>query len=181
MSAIQAIKRRETLWPILLAGTITWCSGQPAALPDIRWIEVDKIGHFAAYGVLATAIIRHPALGRWPWLGIPPSLFGLGRTGWWALVLASGYGLGDEFRQSLTHGIRQYDLADWVADTVGAAVAVSLYIKWPGYRQLMEKPLWKKRPKPTPTQPEIMATEGTKVAKAEGSEFLQEATERTED
>lgn len=127
--------RRETLWPFLLAGTITWCSGQPAALPDMGWFEVDKLGHLIAYGVLATAIIRHPALPRWPWLGL-----------WWAWPLASAYGLGDEFRQSLTI-YRQYDLADWVADTVGASLAVVLYIRWPGYRRLLETPLWKKRPK----------------------------------
>jgi len=137
--------RRETLWPFLLAGTITWCSGQPATIPDVRWLEVDKLGHFALYGVLATAIIRHPALLRWPWPGLPPSPLGLGRTGWWALILASAYGLGDEFRQSLTGGIRQYDLADWVADTVGAAVAVSLYIRWPWYRRLLETPIFRRR------------------------------------
>jgi hypothetical protein len=129
--------RRETVWPLLLAGSITLCSGFPAAVPGLGWFEVDKIGHFAAYGALATAIIRHPALLRWPGLGI-----------WWALPLASGYGLGDEFRQSLTHGIRQYDLADWAADTVGAVVAVSLYSLWPGYRLLLEKPLGRKRAKP---------------------------------
>ncbi len=127
--------RRETLWPFLLAATITWCSGQPAALPEMGWLEVDKLGHFAAYGVLATAIVRHPSLALWPW----PRL-------WWALILASGYGLGDEFRQSLTI-YRQYDLADWVADTVGATVAVSLYIHWPWYRRLLETPLVKRRPK----------------------------------
>jgi VanZ family protein len=129
--------RRETLWPFLLAGTITWCSGFPAAVPAVRWFEVDKLGHFAAYGALATAIIRHPALLRWRWLGL-----------WWALPLASAYGMGDEFRQSLTHGIRSPDWHDWLADTIGAIVAVSLYIRWPWYRQLMEMPLWRKRTKP---------------------------------
>ena len=128
---------RETVWPFLLAGTITWCSGQPAALPDMGWFEVDKLGHLVAYGTLATAIMRHPALTRWPWLGL-----------WWALPLASGYGLGDEFRQSLTHGVRQYDLADWAADTVGTALAVVLYLRWPLYRRLLETPLFKKRAKP---------------------------------
>jgi VanZ family protein len=129
--------RRETLWPLLLAGTITWCSGQPASVPSFDLIEIDKVGHFAAYGALATAILRHPALGRWPLLGL-----------WWALPLASAYGLGDEFRQSLTHGVRQYDLADWIADSAGALVAVTCYLRWPWYRRIMEKPLFKKRTKP---------------------------------
>jgi len=148
--------RRETLWPFLLAGTITWCSGLPAALPDINWLAVDKLGHFAAYGTLATAIIRHPALVRWPWLGL-----------WWALPLASAYGLGDEFRQNLTV-YRQYDLADWVADTVGAALAVILYIRWPGYRRLLETPVIKQRHRSDATEvPEGLATKSTKDAKAE--------------
>ncbi len=129
--------RRETLWPFLLAGTTTWCSGHPATLPEVSWLAVDKVGHFALYGALATAIVRHPALVRWPWLGL-----------WWALPLASAYGLGDEFRQSFTI-VRMFEWADWVADTVGAVVAVSLYIRWPWYRRLMEMPLWKKQPKAT--------------------------------
>ena len=128
--------RRETLWPFLLAGTITWCSGHPAQLPEVEWvIPIDKIGHWGLYGALATAIVRHPSSSRWPWIG-----------GWWAIVLASAYGLGDEFRQSLTDGIRQYDLMDWAADTVGAITAVVLYLKWSGYRQLMEIPLRRKKP-----------------------------------
>jgi VanZ family protein len=127
--------RRETIWPFLLAGTITACSGFPAAVPAVTWS--DKLGHFAAYGALATAIIRHPALARWPLLGL-----------WWALPLASAYGIGDEFRQSLTHGVRSPDRHDWVADTMGAILAVALYLRWPAYRRLLETPLFR-RPKAT--------------------------------
>jgi len=126
--------RRETLWPFLLAGTITWCSGHAATLPEAGDLPVDKIGHFGLYGALATAFIRHPALARWPRLGW-----------WWALPLASLYGMGDEFRQSLTHGVRTADWHDWLADTIGAALAVSLYIRWPWYRRLMETPLFCRR------------------------------------
>lgn len=133
MSLSRFKPRRETLWPLGLAATITICSGYPAAVPEMGWFEPDKLGHFAAYGALATAIIRHPSLVRWPLLGA-----------WWALPLASAYGLGDEFRQSLTH-IRTYDLADWVADTLGATVAVSLYLRWPWYRRLMEMPVFARR------------------------------------
>lgn len=135
-------KRREIVWPCLLAGTITLCSGFPAALPTFDLFQVDKIGHFGAYGALATTMVRIAAVRRWVFLG-----------GWWAMLLASAYGLGDEFRQSLTHGIRQYDLDDWVADTVGAITAVVLYLKWGGYRQLMEMPLVRRRPKPEVTSP----------------------------
>lgn len=128
--------RREVAWPVILAGTITFCSGFPAAVPSSTLFEWDKLGHFAAYGALATAIVRIPALARWPWL-----------AAWWALPLASGYGCGDEFRQSLTT-FRSCDWHDWLADTIGAAVAVALYLRWTGYRRLMERPLFRRQPKP---------------------------------
>lgn len=127
--------RREIVWPFLLAGTITWCSGFPATLPSFDLFQVDKLGHFAAYGALATTLVRIEGLRRWALLG-----------GWWALLFASAYGLGDEFRQSLTHGIRQYDLDDWMADTIGAIVATVLYLRWAWYRRLMEIPVGRKRP-----------------------------------
>ena len=152
--------RRETLWPFLLAGTITWCSGHAATLPEAGGLPVDKIGHFGLYGALATAIIRYPGLAR------PPSPPGLWRAGWLALLLASAYGLGDEFRQSFTHGVRSADWHDWLADTIGAVVAVSLYIRWPWYRRLMETPIWKKRPRAIALDPNTgLATKGTEVAK----------------
>lgn len=128
-------KRRDVAWPFLLAATITWCSGYPATLPEVDWLSVDKIGHFAAYGALATALVRIAGVRRWGVLG-----------GWWALLLASAYGLGDEFRQSLTHGVRQYDLKDWLADTVGAIVATVCYLRWNWYRQVLEMPLRRKKP-----------------------------------
>jgi VanZ family protein len=120
------------------------------------WFEPDKLGHFAAYGALATATIRLPVLARWPLLGL-----------WWALPLASAYGLGDEFRQSLTHGIRSPDWHDWVADTMGAALAVTLYLRWSWYQRLMETPLFKRRKRSQ--SPGDVATKGTEVAKAEAS------------
>ncbi|HEY8994889.1 MAG TPA: VanZ family protein [Lacunisphaera sp.] len=146
--------QRETVFPVVLAVTITWCSGFPASVPTVGWLATDKIGHFIAYGALATAVVRHPSLNRWPWLGC-----------WWAIVAASAYGMGDEFRQSLTHGIRSPDWHDWVADTLGAAVAVTLYLRWLWYRRLMETPLLKRRK--SFQAPEEVATKGAEVAKAE--------------
>lgn len=153
MSSAHLKFRRETMWPFMLAGTITVCSGYPAAVPEMGWFEPDKIGHFAAYGALATAIVRHPALGRWPLLGF-----------WWAILLASAYGLGDEFRQSLNF-YRSYDLADWAADTIGALVAVTLYLRWSWYRRALEMPLLKRQQRSQ--SPGELATKGTDVAKAE--------------
>jgi VanZ family protein len=80
------------------------------------------------------------------------------------MLLASAYGLGDEFRQSLNF-YRSYDLADWAADTLGAVVAVTLYLRWSWYRRLLERPLFKRRQRSQ--SPEELATKGTEVAKAE--------------
>jgi hypothetical protein len=33
------------------------------------------------------------------------------------------------------------EFADWVADTLGAAVAVVVYLRWNGYRRVLEMPL----------------------------------------
>lgn len=126
---------RAILWPVLLAGTITFCSGHSAAVPKAGWLPVDKLGHFVAYGALAMGWVRIKRLQCWP-------LFGA----WWALILASSYGLGDEFRQAWG-GVRTYDLMDWLADTVGALVAVGLYLHWESYRRLMEYPVRFKRAK----------------------------------
>lgn len=128
--------RRETLWPIVLAGSITLCSGFPASVPEMGWLEVDKLGHFVAYGTLATAILRHPGFWRRPVAGA-----------WGAVLLASAYGLGDEYRQAWG-GVRMFEWADWVADTVGAAVAAVLYLRWAAYRRLLEAPVWKRKPMP---------------------------------
>jgi len=128
------------VWPVVLAGTITLCSGYPAAVPEMKWFEPDKLGHFAAYGVLATAIVRHPALTRWQTLGAAG-----------AILLASAYGLGDEFRQGLTT-VRLFEWNDWVADTLGAITAVVLYLRWGGYQRLLERPVRFWRPKPQSKQ-----------------------------
>jgi len=143
---------RAALWPFILAGTITWCSGYPATLPTVDLFSIDKVGHFGLYGALATAILRHPAFGRLPWLRL-----------WWALPLASAYGLGDEFRQSFTV-VRMFEWDDWVADTLGAATAVTLYLRWAWYRRLLETQIIKKKP-PIKKPPDIQIP-GTSVGQS---------------
>ena len=94
----------------------------------------DKVVHFCVYGLLATLVCR---LGR-GWRGAAV-----------ALVVASLYGASDEWHQSTVPG-RAAELADWVADTLGAATAVVLYTGWAAYRNLLERPLWRRRPPPKP-------------------------------
>lgn len=124
MAEDQSISRTRWVWPVLLAFTIFHASGQGAvAAPDI--VSIDKIGHFGVFGLLGSLIARTQPPERW-WLGV---------------LLASLYGICDEFRQSFTPG-RSVEYADWVADTLGAAVAVTLYAKWAFYRRMMETKFW---------------------------------------
>jgi VanZ family protein len=141
MAENQSRSRARWGWPILLAFTVFHASGQGAvAAPDI--VSIDKIGHFGVFGLLATLIARTQPRSRW-WMGV---------------LLASLYGICDEFRQSLTPG-RSVEFADWVADTTGAAFAVTIYAKWDLYRRLMEKKLWGR------TSPQV-AKEDSPVSKS---------------
>lgn len=87
--------------------------------------SVDKLSHFLVFGLLATLVQRSPGINGRAWL---------------ALLLTSAWGITDEFRQSFTPG-RFVEVADWVADTLGAALAVTLYSRWAWYRRLLETPL----------------------------------------
>lgn len=90
---------------------------------------LDKVTHFAVYGLLATLVVR---LGKSP------------RSAWIAFAIVSVYGMTDEWHQSFTPG-RDVEFADWVADTLGAALAILLYRRWDGYRNWLESPLRRHR------------------------------------
>lgn len=128
------------LWSALLAATISFCSGHDVVDVGLGWMSIDKIAHFFVYGLLATAVARIPALVHWPFFNIR-----------WAIFIVSAYGMADEIRQSFTH-VRTFEIADWLADTAGALVAVPLYAGWASYRRLLETPLSGKRPSPPPGQ-----------------------------
>ncbi|MBC8189796.1 MAG: VanZ family protein [Puniceicoccaceae bacterium] len=123
---------RAYLWPGLLALAIFTASGaQQLATPDLGFqFSKDKLGHFLVFGLLATAILRTPKLRDLRQ-----------RSLLMAALIASLYGGFDEVRQSFTPG-RSVELADWLADTLGALVAVLVYARWHSYRRLLE---WKAR------------------------------------
>ena len=115
------------VWPLLLAITVFNASGQSAvAAPDI--VSIDKVGHFGVFGLLGVLIARTQSSRRW-WLG-------------W--VLASIYGIIDEWHQSFKPG-RSVEFADWIADTMGAALAVTLYARWTFFREVLERNIWNRR------------------------------------
>lgn len=84
-------------------------------------VGFDKVAHFGAFGLLATAAYR--LVSR--------------RAGVWVVLAVSLFGASDEWHQSFTAG-RSVELADWIADTSGAAVAVLAYGLWQWYRNLLE-------------------------------------------
>ena len=115
-------------WPVALATVIAVASGRSdVAGPSI--IGIDKAIHFAVFGLLGTLVCRlHPDL----------------RGAWLAWVAVSAFGAIDEWHQSFTPG-RVAEVADWIADTLGAALGVALYFQWPRYRALLERPLFQNR------------------------------------
>src|SRR5690349_21263876 len=123
-SAERKISKSQRLWPIAIAALIIIASHRSrVASPDIS--HIDKVSHFMVYGLVATLTGR---------LG----------SGWRGAILAvlatSAFGVADEWHQSFVPG-RSSEFADWVADTAGAALAVSLYYGWNWYRTLLETPL----------------------------------------
>lgn len=109
MATFPGISRRDLVWPLIVAALIFIASSRSyVAAPDVS--NSDKMGHFLVYGLLATLLVR---LARSP------------RAWWLALVVTSLYGVSDEWHQDFVPG-RSCELGDWVADTVGGALAIAL-------------------------------------------------------
>lgn len=120
--------KRGWMWPAIVAALVVVASSRSEiAAPNI--VDIDKIGHFLVFGLLATLIARN---------GFVPGY------GWLAVLIVSFFGITDEWHQSFTPG-RDVEFDDWLADTLGAAVAVTLYSVWPWYRMLLEAPLRRER------------------------------------
>jgi VanZ family protein len=96
---------------IVWASIIFWLSSSPDGQGGFWLIRAipygDKLAHAAAFGLLAILLLM--AL----------------RKGWIAIITTSLYGLSDEVHQYFVPG-RSVDVTDWVADTLGAILAVTL-------------------------------------------------------
>ena len=123
--------------PLSLAISILIASStQHLAVPKIYNSYLpDKLLHFLIFGLLATVILRTRKLNQLRTRDLIISV-----------ITVSFYGCFDEIRQSFTPG-RSVEIRDWIADTVGAITAVSLYGRWKGYRQLLEFRIQFKVPK----------------------------------
>lgn len=118
----------RTLYPAALILSVYCASGQSTlASPQFHWLLTnDKIVHFCVFGLLATLVLRSPLLQK---CGAYAPLI--------CIILISSLGALDEWRQSFTPG-RYVEWADWVADSLGAIFACTLYPHWPWYRRLLE-------------------------------------------
>lgn len=118
--------KRQWIWPVAVAALIFLASSR-SQLGGPGIPGIDKVVHFAVFGLLATLVVR---LGRGS------------RAAWLSVVVVSAYGLLDEWHQSFTPG-RSVELADWLADTGGAALAVVMYAGWAWYRNFLEAPVFR--------------------------------------
>ena len=86
----------------------------PSAVPDVGL-------HAGAYAVLGASFLRGLAGARWNEVTF--------RNVFWAVVLAVGYGVTDEWHQSFVPG-RTPELRDLLADAVGSAFGTSVVWLW---------------------------------------------------
>lgn len=116
----------------ILPGLLMLCifsasSSSELAIPDPGFeFSKDKVGHFLVFGLLATLLIRLPPLTKSRRKGAIA-----------AALMAIAFGAVDEWRQSFTPG-RSVELADWIADSLGAITAIVLYRRCRLYRWLLE-------------------------------------------
>jgi VanZ family protein len=118
---------RAAGWALAIAGLIFLASSRSTVVATGVTKIDDKFAHFAVYGLLGTLVCRTGHLG---W-----------RTALGAWLVVAAYGASDEWHQSFVPG-RASDVGDWIADTLGATVAIGVYTWWTWYRRLLEKPLW---------------------------------------
>lgn len=127
MEAGASTARFGWIWPVAIAALIFAASSR-STVAGPRIPHFDKVVHFSVYGLLGTLVCRQ---GR-GWRGAAV-----------AIVAVSVYGATDEWHQSFVPG-RSTELADWIADTAGAAVAAVLYTRWRRYREWLEQPVWRR-------------------------------------
>lgn len=98
-------------------------SHPPAPGPEFRM--KDKLGHWVLYCGLGWLVAR--ALHRGHNRSLP-------QTFWLAILLASAYGVTDEWHQYFVPH-RRCDWADWATDTLGASAAAAAYYAYESFRR----------------------------------------------
>ena len=101
---------RRWLPPLLWAGVILFGTSLPQDAVPVQTSKIDKILHFSIYTVFSYLLTRQllEITTRWRAAAI-------------AVCIAVVFGALDEWHQQLIPG-RSTELADWYADSAGAAV-----------------------------------------------------------
>ena len=133
---IRWLSNRRLAWAsavayLLLIFIISHGSIRRLSLPTFSF--ADKIMHAVAYALLSLLLCWAFRTSRSPWLCRWAAVL--------ALVVASLYGITDEWHQNWSPGGREADLWDWVADTVGAAAGALAVL---AYFRIRKKP-WQKQ------------------------------------
>lgn len=117
-----AAPRASFLWrwapAFVMMAAIFGVSGM-SDVPPLPGDASDKTGHFLAYAVLGTLVLRATSRARWAGVSI--------RSAMLALAISAAYGASDEFHQRFVPG-RTAAIDDWVADVAGAACAIGLLL-----------------------------------------------------
>ncbi|MCK5354014.1 MAG: VanZ family protein [Methyloprofundus sp.] len=114
------IKALDTALLILYCSFIYWLSDQSSLPTPLLFPHQDKLFHAGAYFILAAFTLR----------AFRHRLTSLAMLLITSLIFSSLYGLSDEWHQSFVPG-RMSDIADWMADTLGATLFLAIYY---GYR-----------------------------------------------
>ncbi len=110
------LRRLSLLLALVWMGLLFYLSHQPSLPTPMLFTYQDKLFHATAYGILGFLLLgsRTPSVQGYTNAQIKVSV-----------LIASLYGISDEFHQYFVPG-RSSEVLDWVADTVGALIAVSL-------------------------------------------------------
>jgi VanZ family protein len=101
---------RGWLPPLVWAGVILFGTSLPGETVPVQTSGVDKYLHFAFYTVLGLLLTRQISEASTRW-----------RAAALAIVIALAFAAADEWHQRFIPG-RSTELADWIADSLGAAV-----------------------------------------------------------
>jgi VanZ family protein len=110
--------RRVSLWlpPLLYMILIFSFSAESSPMPEVTEHVWDKALHSAEYAGLALLFCRALTGEGLGWLAAVVT----------AVLFASLYGASDEWHQAFVP-LRDSDVRDWVADTLGAALGAAIY------------------------------------------------------
>ena len=116
------LRVRRWLPPLLWAGVILFVTSIPGSLVPHQFSPYDKLVHFSVYGLFGALLGRDLSYvtGRW-------------RAALLAIVISVAFGAADEWHQGFIPG-RATDLADWRADSIGAAGGALLFALFSRFR-----------------------------------------------